>query len=328
MWPTYEAGVVEFNYERNGSIPEVNRTASNINSYLNIMATAPSTLDIIIFPEMTLNNIASAVEIPEPKDSVSPCENFPDNLVKQFSCSAKTYQRYVVVNIVTKVSCPDDDMIAFKDPRNCSDRADGFSYYNTNVVFDRDGKLISRYRKYNLFGEAVDKPYKPTLITFETDFGVKFGHFICFDLMFKSPALDMVRKENITDVIFTTMWFSEMPFLTAVQIQQNWAYANNVNFLAAGANHPEYGSTGTGIFAARQGSLISTMEGKTHSALYTATIPKRNLTTAPIVESHVRYTKEEMSTLKLKRDQLDPYEIVFCKFQIFRISFAHFILYL
>lgn len=280
-----------------------------------MMDEAPSTLDIIIFPEMTLNNMGTAVETPEPDAKVSPCTdvNFPENLIKQLSCSARTHNRYVVVNVVTKTPCPDADMTANGDPRDCADRPDGFSYYNTNIVFDRSGTVISRYRKYNLFGEAVDKPHKPSVVAFDTDFGVRFGHFVCFDLMFRAPALELVRRENITDIIFTTMWFSEMPFLTAVQVQQNWAYTNNVNFLAAGANNPAVGSTGTGIFAARQGSLISVMEGKADTRLYTATVPKRNFTQQPITETYVRYDKNEMKPLKLKRDQLDKYAIQFRK---------------
>jgi pantetheine hydrolase len=45
----------------------------------------------------------------------------------------------------------------------------------------------------------------------------------------------------------------------AIQIQQSWAYKNNVNFLSSGANHPEVGSTGTGIFAGKYGGLVSFM---------------------------------------------------------------------
>lgn len=203
------------------------------------MDSAPSTLDIIAFPESTLvYSILTAPEIPEPEEKISPCDldNY-DEVLKKISCSAKHHQRYVVINLSTKIKCPDADMIAQNDPRNCS-RSDGHSYYNTNVVFDRNGVVISRYRKFNLFGESVDKPHKPTMVTFDTDFGVTFGTFVCFDLMFRRPALELIRTDKVTDIIFTTMWFSELPFLTAVQVQLNWAYSNNANLIAAGANNP------------------------------------------------------------------------------------------
>lgn len=266
---------------------------------------------------MTLNGMQNAVETPEPTDNISPCESsdYPaGNLIKDISCSAKSFQRYVVVNIVTKAACPDSDMKANEDPRNCTDRADGMSYYNTNVVFDRRGVLISRYRKFNLFGEDVDRPHKPSMVSFETDFGVKFGHFICFDLMFRAPALELVRNQSITDIVFTSMWFSEMPFLTGVQVQQNWAFTNNVNLLAAGANNPSIGSTGSGIYAGKKGSLVSTMEGISRTTLFTATVPKRGLgDDIPIIQSSIKHPRAEMANLKLKRDQLDKYSIEFRK---------------
>lgn len=282
------------------------------------MSDASSNLDIIVFPEMTLNKMETAVEIPEVNEKISPCDSdkfLPGDSMKQISCSAKNFKRYVVVNMVTKAKCPDPEMILNKDPRNCSVRADGFSYYNTNVVFDRNGTLISRYRKFNLFGESVDKPLKPAIVSFDTDFGVKFGHFICFDLAFRYPALELVRTQNVTDIIFPTMWFSEMPFLTAAQIQQNWAYTNNVNLLAAGANNPDVGSTGTGIYARRKGPLVSVMEGVNRTTVYTASVPKKglgdNIDIYPVV---LRHSKEEMETLYLKKDVFDRYTIHFREF--------------
>lgn len=51
------------------------------------------------------------------------------------------------------------------------------------------------------------------------------------------------------------MWFSEIPFLTSVQIHSAWAYRHNVNLISAGASNPIFGSTGSGIFAGRYGAL-------------------------------------------------------------------------
>lgn len=310
--------MVEFGYERDPSLNTAQRLESNLAKYLEIMGSAPAELDIIVFPEMTLNGMETAVETPEPDQKISPCDNADfaaDDLLKKLSCSAQTYKRYLVVNIVTKMQCPDADMTAAGDTRNCSDRSDGMSYYNTNLVFDRKGSVISRYHKFNLFGETVDKPLQPAMVTFETDFGVKFGHFVCFDLMFREPALELIRKAKITDIVFTSMWFSEMPFLTAAQVQQNWAYSNNVNLLAAGANNPSVGSTGTGIYAARKGSLVSVMEGTFTTKLHTATVPKKGLgDEVPVVENVIRYSKETMAPLKLKRDQLDKYKITFSEY--------------
>lgn len=281
------------------------------------MDSLPGNIDIVVFPEMTLNKMMTAFETPEPESNNSPCDNSTvanDNLLKLISCAAKNHHRYLVVNVITKAKCPDGEMIENKDTRNCTDRSDGFSYYNTNLVFDRNGTIISRYRKFNLFGEEVDKPFKPALQTFETDFGVTFGHFVCFDMMFRSPALELVRS-GITDIIFPTMWFSELPFLTAVQVQQNWAYVNNVNLIAAGANNPLVGSSGSGIYAGRKGPLGLTMQGTNETNVLIAEVPKRISKNSQLTLTNKsnRYSKMQMKPLKLKRDQLDRYSITFCE---------------
>lgn len=41
----------------------------------------------------------------------------------------------------------------------------------------------------------------------------------------------------------------------AVQFQQSWAYANNVNLLAANSNSQQYNASGSGIYAGRLGAL-------------------------------------------------------------------------
>ena len=64
---------------------------------------------------------------------------------------------------------------------------------NRNVVFDRASVVISRYRKYHLFGENVHKPHKPPMTTFQTDFDVTFGIFTCFDIHFRYAAVEKLQ---------------------------------------------------------------------------------------------------------------------------------------
>lgn len=78
--------------------------------------------------------------------------------------------------------------------------------------------MINRYRKTNLFTEPqFNVTSVPEIATFTSDFGVRFGTFICFDILFHEPALQLTRLYNITDIIYPTAWFSEMPFLTGEQ---------------------------------------------------------------------------------------------------------------
>ncbi|KAG5673214.1 hypothetical protein PVAND_003278 [Polypedilum vanderplanki] len=317
---TYKAGVVELNvsprpdFERNST----QWTKQQLSQYLEILHTLPEDLDILVFPESTLNALDTAFEIPEVNDKIVACNNSnyeDDNLIKIFSCEAIIHKVYIVINLVTKAKCPDPEMIVNNDPRNCNNRPDGFSYYNTNIVFDRNGTLISRYRKYHLYNEQVDRPLKPTMEYFDTDFGVRFGHFICFDIAYQYPALELVRNYNLTDIVYPTMWFSELPYLTAIQVQQNWAYANNVNLLAAGANNIQSTSTGSGIYGGKKGAYVLDMAGTSKTELHTATVYKIKdfLQNENEIIEHkvVEYTKEELRNLTLLRDPMIDHPIEF-----------------
>jgi len=75
--------------------------------------------------------------------------------------------------------------------------------------------MINRYRKTNLFVEhQFDVTTIPEIVIFDTDFGVKFGTFTCFDILFREPAIQLTRIHQVTDIVFPTAWFSEVPFLT------------------------------------------------------------------------------------------------------------------
>jgi len=55
--------------------------------------------------------------------------------------------------------------------------------------------MIAKYYKFHEwipFRAAIDMPATAPLVTFVTDFGVRFGVFMCFDMFFPSPAMDLV----------------------------------------------------------------------------------------------------------------------------------------
>jgi biotinidase len=71
-----------------------------------------------------------------------------------------------------------------------------------------------RYHKFQLyFEDQFDAPLTPKVITFETDFGVTFGTFTCFDIIFYSPAVEGVAN-GIRNFVFPSAWVDELPFLT------------------------------------------------------------------------------------------------------------------
>lgn len=157
--------------------------------------------------------------------------------LKSISCAAKEFKIYVVANHIEKVDCP---------PANSTCSPDNITLYNTNFVFDRQGRLIARYRKSSTYIEAglnITKTPEPG--TFTTDFNVTFGQAIGSDLIRPRPINSYVKNPNITDVILTNHWYEERPLLRSLGLQAAWAYGADVNLLASGTNNLETGSTGT-----------------------------------------------------------------------------------
>ncbi|XP_011255058.1 vanin-like protein 1 [Camponotus floridanus] len=275
--PTYTAAVVEYHpkYVINGS----ETLKSNSDAYVKHIRTASEmNADIIVFPEDGLTTVQVSrkerkemqdwtTTIPAASFNYTPCTDNTEvsDALRKISCAARDNNIYVVINIAEKLpctgnACPTDKMF----------------YYNTNVVFDRTGKIIARYRKTNLYGEQVfNVTPEPEIVIFDTDFGVKFGTFTCFDILFYEPALKLTRFYNITDIVFPTAWFSEAPFLTAVQTQTGWSFSEDVNFLASGYNDPAAGSTGSGIYLGRRGIGEAIMSNIIYDDVLVFEVPKK-----------------------------------------------------
>ncbi|XP_063368490.1 vanin-like protein 2 isoform X1 [Cydia amplana] len=265
---SYVGAVVEFEVSAD--------VVQNLAGYVQLIAqAADQNADIIVFPEMTLTRGERKVDVPiydllkqQPIPALQPTSY--DEILVTISAAARQHQIYVLINVQEVMNCtsiPEDS------EEYCPEKKEYL--FNTNVIFDRTGAVIDRYRKINLFGEFTRTPaLHPDLGIFSTDFGVTFGHYICFDLMFQVPAIQVVEKYKITDVLFSTMWFSEMPYLTAVQIQEAYAYAQNVNFLGAGANNVRVGSAGSGIYSGKAGALVSIMPGLPTTRLLVSRVPK------------------------------------------------------
>lgn len=256
----YTAGVVEFRPAVSGG-NSAQLLEDNLKAYLELIESANGTTDIIVFPEATLNSLLQLTTVPLPS-SHSLCHTQSAvvtevaEFMRQLACAAIKAQTYLLFNVKEQEECNQQDV----EDIDCPTR--GYRLYNTNVVLDRSGAIVSRYRKWNLYLEPqLNHTAEPEFAIFETDFNVTFGHFICFDMLFYTPAQEIVERYGIRNMIVTKLFNSEMPFLTASQLQQGWAWGNNVNLLAAGASLPHGGISGSGIYAGQRGALVRRMVG-------------------------------------------------------------------
>ncbi|XP_075231945.1 vanin-like protein 1 isoform X2 [Lycorma delicatula] len=237
----FTGAVVEYSPEYlNTSELTVFKNIENYGDIVKRLKTSYSELQIVVFPEAGItslewlrgneSNIYTEV-VPSAEDKNTPClTNSSGKALTELCYIAKNNSVYLVVNLIEKYI-----------------NNDTTKYFNTDVVFNKNGTVIARYRKYNLYGAGgLSKPDKnDTIQYFDTDFGVKFGIFTCFDILFKTPALELVDASHI---VFPTAWYSELPFLTAIQEQSAWSYATNKVLMASNYNNPAKGCTGSGIY--------------------------------------------------------------------------------
>ncbi|XP_029038095.2 vanin-like protein 1 [Osmia bicornis bicornis] len=324
----YTAAVVEFTPTHKGDNGTTTLRENSLSYVKYIEQASEQNADIIVFPEDGLTSLympsrahmdSWATVVPSPLENYIPCtENRISNVsetLTRLSCAARRNHIYVVVNIAEKEFCEPKG-------KRC---ADGVSYHNTNVVFDRTGAIVARYRKVNLYMEyRFDTTEEPEIVTFDTDFGVTFGTFICFDILFWVPALNLTRMRGVSNFVYTTAWFSEAPFLTAVQTQFAWSFAENANLLVSGYHEAINGNAGSGIYLGRKGIANATITASPLHRLLISRVPKKNepskrteeilidetivpLESFAVVEKQL---EEKLNLIHLLHDNLTAYESV------------------
>jgi len=240
--------------------------------------------EIVVFPEdglygfdYTRQQIFPFLEdIPNPsklQNSWNPCRD-PDRfknteVLRELSCIAHNSSIVVVANMGDVQYC---DKL---DP-HCPE--DGRYQFNTDVVLDSDGTLLAKYHKQNLYHEKqFNTPQKAEIVIFKTSFGITFGVFTCFDMLFHDPAITLVEKYGVRNIVFPTAWMDGFPILASVEYQQAWSRLTCVNLLAANQHQPLADMVGSGIYSCGE-ALSYVYDMKTYEGhLLVATLPNLDL---------------------------------------------------
>jgi len=170
----------------------------NLDIYESLIARAADYgAQVIVFPEFGLapvddsNRTALAFvaeSVPSPEEAVQMRQPYSKTLqpiLARLSAAAKKHALPVLVNMVDSVPCSSGS--------DCAD--DGVYLYNTNVLLDATGALVARYHKSNEWPGLMppyDQVAEGEYATWTAPFGVQFGIFTCFDILWHSPAVDYV----------------------------------------------------------------------------------------------------------------------------------------
>ncbi|KAL4223985.1 Biotinidase [Mactra antiquata] len=208
---------------------------------------------MIVFPEYGITGfdhsrdsiITFLEDVPNAEEEWNPCidpDRHKDTMVlRNISCIARDNFIYVVANmgdikkcnVTTDVTCPKD----------------GRYQFNTNVVFDRHGKLVARYHKRHMYDETplFDPAPTPEYVTFDTPFG-KFGTIVCFDLLHYKPTQVLIDEYSVDNLVVTSAWNVFYPFVIPLQMYSGLAKRNQVNVIASNIRNSDYYMAGSGIF--------------------------------------------------------------------------------
>ena len=242
---SYKAAVVEFSIDQTSN----NRMMKNFEGIKNIVEKIKNDhedVDIVVLPEdaITGYNFKTRADIvpfleqiptPNQNEPIKPCNNdcYKNSpFLQALSCLADENSIVIVANMGEK---------------------DDKHQYNVNVVFEKNGDFIAKYRKQHLYGEEKKffDPGTASCDTFTTSFGVKFGTFSCFDILYNNPGKCLLEK-GIKNFAFPSAWGNSFPLYMSVAFQQGWSLKHGVNLLAANQHDPSArkSGTGSGIYSA------------------------------------------------------------------------------
>jgi pantetheine hydrolase len=195
-------------------------------------------VQVIVFPEFGLTPVdvaqrsdlyPFAEQVPEVDENTSylPCGNPSFSkmpILSRMSCAAKSGNMLTLVNMVDSVLC------SVSTDSLCP--SDGMYLYNVNVLFDENGYLVRKYHKSNewpgLIDVGYDQPPEPSYVTYTSSFGVLFGTFTCFDIMWEDPP-KVLRSRGVEHFLYPV----KQGKIGETTLIEPWSKNNNAVVLSA-----------------------------------------------------------------------------------------------
>lgn len=173
-------------------MPEEGDPAKNLTNAQEAVARAMQAYhpDLMVFPEGFMSHFPAGTER---KTMLGTAQFLDGPFVTGMRQLAKENKLWIIFGMNEKVEDPEDD-------RN----------YNTTVVLDSNGAIVSTYRKthmYDAFGAKESANKKPGDHLFEpidTPFG-RLGLFVCYEVRFPEVAR-YERKHGADIIVMPTAW--------------------------------------------------------------------------------------------------------------------------
>lgn len=187
-------------------------------------------LDIIVFPEYFLTTLEPLEKISDhlggysvevPNAGFNPCNRrFVASILVDLSCHARTHGLMLVVNLIEK-----------KITTKYETGLNTTKFFNTNIVFDKRGVIVSKYRKRVLEREvSFSRGSGPGY--FESESGQVFGLLIGEDL-FDLQNIQFLTKHSIRNVVLTTSLEDDSFGIISKEFLGNFAREHEVNLFVA-----------------------------------------------------------------------------------------------
>lgn len=215
---------------------------------------------IAVFPEFGLlpGDILGKCETPS--DMAAYCEPIPA-LGDPRGVPCNHASEYADSPVLVAASCMAKNASIIVSVNTCGHDAGSSSYYNTQIVMSESGELLAVYRKSHVwFKKCFNEPSTPDLVTFNASFGVEFGMFTCYDILFSTPG-PALAKQGIRHFITS----DAIPLVgSAADKLWSWRYGSS---LVASDNRAGEG----GIFL--KGSQVSKKLPTKGPGIAVATVP-------------------------------------------------------